>query len=124
MKMNVSIDESIDFLVEMSENAIYLNTSVSVEPRNVSILNTTYHKGNYKCVECYIIINQIFFLVINQGISISEFKHSRKKNKVKCALAEFNMHRKSLLTSRKSLLYEVVKMYGQKNLVTQKLELD
>lgn len=45
---------------------------------------------------------------------------SRKKNKVKGVLAEMNMCRKSQLTTRKSLLYDAVKIYRQKNLVVHK----
>lgn len=78
MAMDVSIDESSDFSVGISESAIHINTSVSDELRNVSVLNTSYHK----CVECCIIINHILFLVISGGISLSKSKHGRKKTKL------------------------------------------
>lgn len=75
---------------------------------------------NYKCVECYFIINQILILVFSEGMSLCQPKQSRKKNKVKGVLAEMNMCRKSQLTPRKSLLYDAVKIYRQKNLVVHK----
>lgn len=43
-----------------------------------------------------------------------------EKNKVKGVLAKMNMFRKSQLTPRKSLLYDAVKIYRQKNLVVHK----